>query len=173
MHEDRTTDAAPMENDHKPPRATGPRTAQGKERSRRNSLRHGILAKMVFSDGHSRKSIKDYKTILRVIRSGYSDLDALGELWVEELAFEYLRLTLVHAADAKVAPLVFARIGKTMSEDRPHLMTEFIDKQREAVIVPQELDPELILRYGNSVSKHINRLLDRLEPYRDHSRIGE
>src|SRR4029077_4657089 len=99
-----------------PSGSTGPRTEEGKRRSRRNAARHGIFAKIVLSGDHFQESVEDYKKLHRVLRKAKRPVGAFEETLVEQLAFEFLRLARLYKADAQVAPLIFERVVKTLSE---------------------------------------------------------
>ncbi len=63
--------------------ATGPRTLQGKTRSRANALRHGILARAVVLPGESRR---DFDAVLGGLRQSLNPVGALEDDLVETLA---------------------------------------------------------------------------------------
>ena len=148
-----------------PSGSTGPRTAEGKRRTKYNAMRHGIFADIVLTSEPFRESFEDYVKLLRVLRDAIRPADGLEKTLVEQLAFEFLRLSRVYKADVQVTPLVFERITRMLKDGSPLVQTELIeiDKGGEVVILQKGLDPELVLRYGNSISKHIDRILDRLE----------
>ena len=64
-------------------RAAGPRTRQGKEKSSRNSLIHGILSKAVVLKGESQD---EYDALLNGLREHFQPVGALEEDHVELLA---------------------------------------------------------------------------------------
>ena len=82
---------------------------------------------------------------------------ALEEVLVQQLAFEFLRLGRLYKADVQVAPRGFKRV----EQDLNHSVG--FDAKGEAMDIRKELASELLLGYGNSVSKQIHRILDRLE----------
>jgi hypothetical protein len=144
---------------------TGPRTAEGKGRTKNNAIRHGIFADIVLTSEPFRESSQQYSKLLRSLHKAIRPANGLEQTLVEQLAFEYFRLSRVYKADAQVTPLVFKRITHMLNDGKPLAQAELveIDKGREVVILQKGLDPELVLRYGNSISKQIDRILDRLE----------
>jgi hypothetical protein len=151
-------------NEGRAPKSTGPRTPQGKRRSRHNAVRHGIFADMVLTSEPFRESTHDYDRLLEALVGAIKPKNALQQTLVEMLAFEFLRLSRIYKVDAQIAPRMFENVQKSLAENSPSLITEYIDRKREIIVVQKQLDPELLLRYGSVVSKHIHRILDRLEP---------
>lgn len=81
--------------------ATGPRTLAGKRRSRKNSLRHGILAEVTILDGESAAA---YRRLLSALRKDREPVGATEELLVEKLAvtvWRHRRLLLAEAAEIR------------------------------------------------------------------------
>jgi hypothetical protein len=144
------------------PRSTGPRTPGGKRRTKYNATRHGIFADLVLTGEPFRESIQNYKRLLEVLRKAFRLDNALDQMLVEVLAFEFLRLSRIYKADAQIAPRMFERIHTALVEDNPHVITEWVDKEREFAFVQRPLDPELLLRYFSSVTKNIHRSVDQL-----------
>lgn len=64
-------------------RSPGPRTHQGKERSKRNALKHGILSKAVLLEGESRT---EYKALLSGFCNHFKPVGTVEEGLVETLA---------------------------------------------------------------------------------------
>jgi len=61
----------------------GPRTTEGKEKSRRNALTHGIFAKVLLLDGESGAT---YDALLQGYRDYFHPVGTVEEVHVEELA---------------------------------------------------------------------------------------
>ena len=57
---------------------------------------------------------------------------------------------------------VFKCVEKDLTEAHSSVF-DFVDRKGEAIVIRKELASELLLPYGNSVSKQIHRILDRLE----------
>jgi hypothetical protein len=142
--------------------STGPRTPEGKRRSKYNAIRHGIFADLVLTGEPFRESIQDYKRLLEALRKAFKCDNALDQILVQVLAFELLRLSRIYKADAQIAPRMFERVQTDLVENNPHVFTECVDKEREVVLVQRPLDPEIILRYASSVMKNIQRILAQL-----------
>jgi len=70
------------------PRATGPRTPGGKQRSRRNALKHGIFSGSVLLKGESRA---EYNSLFDGLVETFVAEGKLGEVLVEKLATDFWR----------------------------------------------------------------------------------
>ncbi len=68
--------------------ATGPRTTQGKERSKHNALKHGIFSKAVLLKDESRT---EYDGLLNGLRENLQPEGTLEEMLVEKLAIDAWR----------------------------------------------------------------------------------
>jgi hypothetical protein len=83
----------------------GPRTSNGKERSKYNAVKHGIFSKVVVLEGEPRG------TFDRLLSELFSDLQPVGELeriLVEKIAilvWRYRRLIVTEAKDSKTTLL--------------------------------------------------------------------
>lgn len=158
-------------NDNKPdveiqtlaPHRGGPRTRKGKERSKFNRVTHGIFSAIVLRNQKANESADDYKAILEILRNSIQPFDSLEELLTEALAFEFLRSARIYQVDTEVAPQMFERVAAGLTREETCVVTEAVNKKTDTVVVRRQLDPELIMRYGTSVSKQIHRILDRLE----------
>jgi hypothetical protein len=71
------------------PKATGPRTAQGKKRSRCNALKHGLLSRFVLVMGESKD---DYRSLLNELQDDLRPQGKLEFVVVEHLAALLWRL---------------------------------------------------------------------------------
>jgi hypothetical protein len=83
-------------------RATGPRTARGKMRSRRNATKCGIFSRIIVVKGESRI---EYESLLRGLREYCEPIGALEDLLVEELAtnrWRYRRVLLAERGETGV-----------------------------------------------------------------------
>ncbi len=76
--------------------ATGPRTPAGKERSKRNAIRHGIFSDVVVLAGESRR---EYLSLLKGLRDTLRPEGTFEELLVEKLASNAWRTRRLLAAE--------------------------------------------------------------------------
>jgi hypothetical protein len=71
------------------PNATGPRTAAGKRRSRRNSTKHGIFAEQSFLLGG--ESAAEFRSLRQDLRDYFNPVGAVEDVHVEKLATLFWR----------------------------------------------------------------------------------
>jgi hypothetical protein len=143
--------------------STGPRTPEGKRRTKFNAIQHGVFADLVLTAEPFRESVPAYKKLLNALCTAIRPSNALDQALVEVLAFEFLRLSRIYKADAQIAPRMFEQIHAALVQDNPDEFTECLDEGTEIAFVQKMLDPELLLRYETTVTKHIHRILDRFD----------
>jgi hypothetical protein len=68
--------------------ATGPRTSQGKERSKRNALKHGVFSKQVVLPGESGT---EFRALLGGLRDYFQPEGTPEDMLVEKLAVQFWR----------------------------------------------------------------------------------
>jgi hypothetical protein len=82
-------------------KSTGPRTPQGKQRSKYNALKHGLLSKAVLLEG---ESPVEYLSLLNGLRDDFQPQGKLESVLVENLAALLWRTRrLFHAENAEVS----------------------------------------------------------------------
>jgi hypothetical protein len=82
-------------------RASGPRTPDGKQRSKHNALKHGIFSKIVLLKGESGS---EFKSILDGLRNNLRPEGALEQILVEKLAsllWRYRRFLIAEGAEIR------------------------------------------------------------------------
>ncbi len=141
----------------------GPRTPDGKQRTKYNAIRHSIFADIVFKGDALKESEDDYRRLLDGLRDAFQPANALEEVLVEDLAFAFLRRSRVYKAEGHVVPLLFERVGDACTKDTCLLVPE---KEREVA------SPELVFRYDTSLDRQIERKLNQLERLR-RIRLGQ
>jgi len=141
----------------------GPRTPQGKLRSKYNRIRNGIFARIVLTGEPFRESKKDYAALLVSLRDAIQPVGGLEELLVEKLAFLALRLSRLYKADAKVAPLLFGAIEKSLTEKSSLPVVELVHWREEITMIRKDCSPELLLRYETNLGRQFDRILTQLD----------
>jgi len=145
------------------PGGTGPRTPAGKRRTRHDAIRHGIFAALLLTAEPFRESTHDYERFLEHLCKAVKPRNELDQTLVEVLAIEFLRLSRIYKADAQIASRLFEQIHTGLVQDDARIFTESVDKGTEIAFIQKPLDPDLLLRYATTVTKHIHRILDRLD----------
>src|SRR5215471_1661179 len=104
--------------------ATGPRTTQGKERSKRNALKHGIFSQAALLKDESRA---EYDALLNDLRENLQPEGALEEALVEKLAlgtWRLRRLIIAETAEIQNAIGFLAWGGEQRQADRLNNISE-------------------------------------------------
>jgi hypothetical protein len=126
--------------------ATGPRTSSGKERSKYNAVKHGILSQGVVLKSESRS---DYESLLMGLREDLKPEGTFEDLLVEKLAtflWRYRRVIALETADF----------------ESPNLGLEL---SFAAVSPLSRLDH--LIRYETSIERAFDRTLSQLERHQN------
>jgi hypothetical protein len=129
-------------------RAGGPRTSKGKERSKHNALKHGLFSKAVLLKDEPRAEF-DY-----LLSELCNDLQPVG----------MLEVVLVD----KLAAVLWRYRRMLIAEGQQ------LEKGREVsrLIEPDMMQMDLLLRYGPSLDRELERILKQLER-RQRMRLGQ
>jgi hypothetical protein len=150
--------------------ATGPRTVEGKERSSRNAIKHGIFSKHLFLDDECRA---DFDKLHQGLREDFQPEGVMEQLLVEQLAITFLRWRRMLAAES----VMFARspasdlesVKGDMGRLREALKKiesanmNFTDFGPPSSLLPPPPDLDRIVRYESHLSREFDRKLSQLE----------
>src|SRR5271168_2015494 len=118
-------------------RSPGPRTAQGKAKSSRNSYKLGIFAKQIFPSGpEGLKEYGGYKDMVERIYGHYRPEGVMEELLVDKVVTESVRFARL---------LLYER--QELSRDNPFLGQA----------------PDRVLRYQSAINRQLTRAIEQLE----------
>jgi hypothetical protein len=124
-------------------KAGGPRTEMGKQRSSRNSLKHGIFAtKNVLLPGESRAQ---FEALLEGLRDSFHLEGVFGEILIRRLGNALRRECRSNVADTQ------ADIGTAMDT---------------IIVIDKTQQWQLLLRYQTGASREIDRILAQIEKYK-------
>ncbi|MHB1295986.1 MAG: hypothetical protein ACYC4R_13435 [Anaerolineae bacterium] len=159
-------------------KGTGPRTIEGKARSRWNALTHGALAKAVIPPAlEPYESREAFDVLLATLHEEFAPASAMEEMLVERIATSYWRLARVLSGEARaiaqrqdealntnvipsMAEILRLKRPPSTPQDPPAAQS---DPQDDYVSVPY-LDRALqFARYEAAIERQIYRALDALE----------
>ena len=129
-------------------KSTGPTTPQGKERSRRNALRHGLTAETVIA---ALEDAEDYQAFKAAVISGYDAESAVARELVLRLASVLWRLRRATGIETALFESVTAEPGKLEhGSSRPTLIetVDLSDHNQLHLIAP----PQSNLAVGKELS---------------------
>lgn len=149
--------------------STGPRTETGKDHSRQNALRHGLLASVVLvRKGLGAEDVAGFEELLEALTRDLAPIGKLEELMVEKIAVCCWRERRAQHCEAGL-------IQK--SADEPDFDSPFERKQSAAEraaskALPLSPELDLILRYETAIQRQLAFALAQLERLQK-SRRGE
>jgi hypothetical protein len=140
--------------------STGPRTSAGKAASRRNALKHGILARAVLTEAEeSGEGTRPFDQLMIDLTDQYGPQGPLEALLVQQIAACYWRLARILRADAMDFMWVYRK-----QQEPPRVLEVFGEEiVRPAPTLPNEKEMESIMRYERTVENELYRALTHLE----------
>lgn len=116
-------------------KSTGPKTAEGKARSSRNALKHGLLAKeIVITQGEGAEDQEAFDRLLEDLISYYQPQGVMEEMLVEKIAGGYWRQMRVHRCEAGA----IRNQLDTLTEDYYYPKANKKDAQIDALIAEKQ-----------------------------------
>jgi hypothetical protein len=146
------------------PRASGPRTPTGKDRSKHNALKHGIFSKIVLLKGEPRS---DFDSLLSGLRDDLRPEGMLEKTLVEKLVsliWRQRRLLMAEGAEIRMSAEFFHINDLTDPDTQFETRERIAEKKKLNAIarnVPNGLDR--LLRYEASLERTFDRTLSQLE----------
>jgi hypothetical protein len=128
-------------------RATGPRTPEGKQRSRLNSLKHRIFSKVVVIKGEPQA---EFDALLNGLRNCYQPVGTFEATWVD-----------------KLASLIWCQRRVIIAQGKAN-----IGNARDTFGLIEPPDWDLLLRYYTTLDRAIDRTLAQLERFQ-RMRLGQ
>lgn len=114
----------------------GPKSQQGKEKSKFNALKHGLYSNVILRSGESQS---EFDSLLSGLRMEFEPEGTLEELLVEKLASLFWRYRRLIIIDKDQPRYDITNFGKDL------------------------LPPDLLLRYESNLDRSIERTLNQLE----------
>lgn len=146
-------------------RRTGPRTPQGKARSKLNAMKTGIFAKLVLAAKPFSESRDDFDKLLADLQESIRARDHFEEVLVESLALQFFRLARVYQTDAEVSPLLFRNVREKFESDEGDVAIAGLlnGETSSAAKFPAA---DLLMRYESGIWRQIDRIMERIQQWR-------
>src|SRR5688572_15096379 len=130
-------------------KSTGPKTPEGKQRSAKNSIRHGLLAKPVFIENNPNEDPVEFESLLTALYHDYKPEGGHEVVLVQRIAAGYWRLRRAY-----------------------YFETQSIQNERKEnpdtnVILPNPQQLDLLIRYEGMIDRELNRLMTQLQRLQD------
>src|SRR5687768_3829879 len=138
-------------------RSTGPQTEAGKQRSSRNSFRHGLTSSKIVLPG---EDPAEYDAFRADILEQYQPANATEQILAEELCAAGWRLNRSRAVETEV----FKKLMGDAADSAVGLAKVFVEKPKEF---------ERLLRYLTSIERAYFRVLDKLTKLQKERRAEE
>jgi hypothetical protein len=138
-------------------RSTGPQTEAGKERSSRNSYKHGLTSSKIVLPG---EDPAEYDAFRADILEQYQPANATEQILAEELAAAGWRLNRSRAVETEV----LKKLMGDAADSAVGLATVFVEKPKEF---------ERLQRYLTSIERAYYRALDKLTRLQKKRRAAE
>lgn len=140
--------------------STGPRTEEGKSQSRRNALKHGILAPaLLITEGEHAEDPAEFDELLGALSRDLAPVGRLEEMLVEKIAVCWWR--------QKRALRCEAGMIRRQSTIDPTNWEIAINRERAAATrhlsLPMEKDLDRILRYETTIQRQLVYAINQLE----------
>ena len=145
--------------------STGPRSARGKNFSRLNSLKHGLLARAipVRNLPYSNIQEEDLRVLLRDLRSELRPEGRLAEFLVERIACLSFLFTRVYRFQRAGIDLAVSKEFQVPTLDLPRLTDELRRAKFEKLLLPDEAALAKIVRYESMLDREFRHCLDLLD----------
>jgi hypothetical protein len=132
--------------------STGPRTEDGRSRSRRNALKHGILASaLLITEGEGAEDPAEFNELLDALNRDLMPVGTIEEMLTEKIAVCWWRQKRALRCEAGAVRHEFAgpNFGRELTRDHLRL--------------PPSYQLDRILRYETSINRQLVYALNQLE----------
>lgn len=141
--------------------STGPRTEEGKSWSRRNAVKHGVLASAVLiTEGESREDAAKFQELLDALHEDLAPVGRLEEMQVEKIAVCWWRQSRALRCEAGLIRRAFA---KAAGEEYDQILNPAGATIRDHLRLPLEADLDRILRYETTIQRQLVCAFNQLE----------
>ena len=152
-------------------RSTGPKSPEGKQRSRLNAMKHGILtSELLIREGPNAENARAFNEMLAALRQDRAPVGALEDLLVEKIAVCFWRLRRVLRCEAGLAihdlELKFhENVSFSREPDDPILGLRDDNEHRysQHLTIPLSGEMDRLLRYETSVHRQLVYYINQLE----------
>lgn len=149
--------------------STGPKTRAGKNRSRKNAFKHGILSSaLLIKEGQGAEDRAEFDELINALEIDLAPVGALEVMLVEKIAVCFWRQKRSLRSEAGFVRRAFAEKWRNLY---PELNAER-DAITDHLCLPQGRQLEGILRYETAIQRQLAHALNQLERMQ-RSRRGE
>ncbi len=143
-------------------RSTGPRTTEGKNRSRRNAVKHGILASaLLITEGEGAEDPAEFDELLGGLRRDLAPVGTLEEMLVEKVAVCWWRQKRALRCEAGLVSRAFSPDPCRQLEDSLGFGPS--PELKDHLSFPLDADLDRILRYETTIQRQVVYAINQLE----------
>ena len=149
--------------------STGPKTEAGKKNSRRNALKHGVLASaLLITQGEGAEDAAEFGEFLRDLQEDLQPVGAVEEMFVERIAVCCWRQKRALRCEAGLVRRTFAPNPPTPAIEKLGAMCGWApNPERESITdhlrLPLGKSLDQILRYETTIHRQLAYALNQLE----------
>jgi hypothetical protein len=158
--------------------STGPKTSRGKRHSRRNALKHGILASvLLIRSGEGAEDACEFDKLLAALHRDLVPIGQLEEMMVERIAVCWWRQRRAILREAELImkasyPDLLRQLEQTLSRGMGLSTSVETEAINESVSLPLGTELERILHYETTIQRQLIFSIRELE-HLQRSRRGE
>jgi hypothetical protein len=137
--------------------STGPRTEEGKARSRRNSLKHGVLASaLLITEGEGAEDAVEFEELLCSLREDLNPVGAVEGMLVERMAVCCWRQKRALRCEA-------ALVRRAYADPLEFDVSDELASTRDHLSLPLGENLDRILRYETTIQRQLTYAINPLE----------
>ena len=145
-------------------KSTGPTSPEGKECSRANALRHGLLAGVVIIRDDPAEDCEGFYEVLKLLTAEYQPIGPTQCLLVERIAVCYWRLRRALRFEAQCIHND-RHVGRCVGPHEGIIYSPY-DSEGSRGVIPAGRDFDRLTRYETMIDRQLNKLMDRLDHLR-------
>ncbi len=145
-------------------KSTGPTTQRGKNVSRWNAIKHGILAsRLVIQEGEGKENLEDFGHLLQELQEDWEPIGILEEMLVERIAVLWWRLRRVIECESGEIRRGYAYSPDTYELANHPFEDEDLGGIRAHLAIPRREVMDRILRYETTINRQLFQAMNQLE----------
>ncbi len=155
MSSNTITDRQLAANRENAKKSTGPRTPEGKLRSRLNATTHGLTAKCLVFDNDPDESLEAFMTLEAELVADLKPVGRLEHLLVQRIAVVHWRFNRAYRYEAAGVTSARGHFANYRDQHEPYADPSWI-------VLPEDDDLDKLLRYEGMLDRELNRTLNQL-----------
>ncbi len=137
--------------------STGPRTPRGKEWSKRNATKHGILAVPALAG--TTEAPSEFEQLLEQLRSEFKPVGVVEDVYVQKIAICWLRQKRALEYELAIVPSIADKDGGELAQEVAPQQDVVTARLRP--ILGSDLD--LVMRYQTTIRRELSEVMTELD----------